>query len=135
MWIFFGLAVPWCCSLFLVDFCLRGYSVNLAQDGLGAARRAVVAVEALAEAGAVVAEAAAGAVPALPVVVAAERVGAGRALPERAVRAAEALVALAAVVVLGVPGSVGCDIVETNVFGLVCTVKTALIWERTRRYY
>merc|ERR1711906_35946 len=81
---------------------------HLTKDGLVPALGAKVAGEALAEAGAVVADAAARAVTALRVAVALEHVDARRALLERAVRSTVAKVAHAAHVLHGVPrGGVG----------------------------
>merc|ERR1719440_1387352 len=85
-----------------------GLVVDLTEDGLVLALGAEVAGEALAEARAVVADAAAGAVAALRVAVALEHVDARRALLERAVRSAVAEVAHAAHVLHGIPrGRVG----------------------------
>merc|ERR1719359_2678519 len=81
---------------------------RLREDGLGLALGAEVALEALAEARGVVADATAGAVAAEVVALAEEDVGAGGALLEGAVRAARAEVADAADVLVGVPrGGVG----------------------------
>merc|ERR1719182_976124 len=80
----------------------------LREDGLRLALGAEVALEALAQARRVVADAAAGAVAAEVVTLAEQDVGAGRALLEGAVRATRAEVADAADVLVGVPrGGVG----------------------------
>jgi len=85
-----------------------GPDLHLREDGLGLAAGAEVALEALAEAGRVVADATAGAVAAEVVALAEEHVRAGGALLEGAVRAAGAEVADAADVLVGVPrGGVG----------------------------
>merc|ERR1719440_1309325 len=94
--------------------CTVRRSARLRENGLGLALSAEVALEALAEARRVVADAAAGAIAAKVVALAKEDVAAGGALLERAVRAAGAEVADAANVLVGVPrGGVGLG-------GLVC---------------
>ena len=76
---------------------------RLSENGLGLALGSKVSLEALAESVGVVAESASGAVASLVVSVSEEDIGAGRALLEGAVRAAEAKVADASDVLDGVP--------------------------------
>merc|ERR1719478_637057 len=80
------------------------HRADLGEDGLRLAASAEVALEALAEAGGVVAEATAGAVAAEVVALAEEDVRAGGALLKGAVRATGAKVTDAANVLEGVPG-------------------------------
>ena len=82
----------------------------LTQDSLVLALGAVVAGEALADAGGVVAGSSAGAVAALGVAVSLEHIGAGGALHEGAVGASAAEIAHAAHVLLGVPGGGVCAV-------------------------
>merc|ERR1711871_1321615 len=80
-----------------------GRHPRLREDGLRLAAGAEVALEALAQAARVVADAAAGAVAAEVVALAEQHIGARRALLQRAVRAARAQVTDAADVLVGIP--------------------------------